>query len=286
MTIEMGYIGLGNIGKPMCETLLKNGQEHNVAVTAYDVFDEPVNALVEQGASRASSLAELARKCLVIGVCVRDDNDVDALLYGGEGLLENAKAGTVIAIHSTVTRDNTVRWAQDAAVKNIDIIDAAITGGPHGAAAGELGIMVGGTDEALAKAQLMLDLTSKVVVHGGPVGSGVVLKLANNLMNYLAFTAAVEGVSLVEKAGLDPQKLLEIGHANQVVQPMMHMFISGRIGLKAGCTPEEAASIFAPPAGLAEKDLDHTLELAEQLGVDIPVTASNRKRIAHTFLQQ
>jgi 3-hydroxyisobutyrate dehydrogenase len=282
---DTGYIGLGNIGKPMCANLIKNGKKAGLAVTVYDVMQPPIDEMVALGARGAASVAELAARCKLIGVCVRDDNDVDKLLYGDKGLLANAAAGTIVAIHSTVTKTNILRWAADGADKSIHIIDAPITGGAQGAADGTLCIMVGAEPDVLAQAQPMLDCTSKKVVHGGEVGSGIVLKLANNLMNYAAFTAISEGLALVKRSGVSPEDLFAVGQANGVVTPMMQQFITGREGLLAGCTPEQMLEFFGPFAGLAEKDLDHALDLARQLGLTLDMTEQVRKGIRNTFLK-
>lgn len=282
--IQTGYIGLGNIGKPMCTNLIKNAPAAGLAVTVYDVMAAPVAEMVALGAAAASSVADIARSCELIGVCVRDDNDVDSLLYGDEGLLALAAPGTIVAIHSTVTKNNVLRWAKDGAERDIHIIDAPITGGAQGAADGTLCIMVGGPDEMLERAQAMFGCTSKKVVHGGDVGAGIALKLANNLINYAGFTAISEGVALVKHYGLNPDHLYAVGQANGVITPMMQQFISGREGLLAGCTREEMESIFGPFAGLAEKDLDHALNLAEELKLELAATKQVRKGIRKTFL--
>mgnify|MGYP003133616823 CR=1 FL=1 len=283
--IHTGYIGLGNIGKPMCANLIKNASAAGLAVTVYDVMPDPVAEMVALGARAASSVADIAASCELIGVCVRDDNDVDSLLYGEGGLLALAAPGTIIAVHSTVTKNNTLRWAKDGAEKNIHIIDAPITGGAQGAADGTLCIMVGGPDDVLQRAQAMFACTSKKVVHGGDVGAGIALKLANNLINYAGFTAISEGVALVKHFGLNPEHLYAVGQANGVITPMMQQFISGREGLLAGCSAEEMESIFGPFAGLAEKDLDHALNLADELKVALEATRQVRKGIRNTFLK-
>lgn len=282
--IQTGYIGLGNIGKPMCANLIKNAPAAGLEITVFDVMPEPMAEMVALGAKAVAAVGEIAAACELIGVCVRDDNDVDSLLYGDEGLLALAAPGTIVAIHSTVTKNNVLRWAKDGAEKKIHIIDAPITGGAQGAAEGTLCIMVGGADEVVARAQAMFACTSKKVVHGGEVGAGITLKLANNLMNYAGFTAVSEGVALVKHYGLNPDDLYAVGQANGVITPMMQQFISGREGLLAGCTVEEMESIFGPFAGLAEKDLDHALNLAEELKLSLDATKQVRKGIRNTFL--
>lgn len=285
MTIKTGYIGLGNIGKPMCENLIKNRADNGLEVYVYDVVAEPISEMVALGAIAADSPKVIAQNCDLIGLCVRHDGDVDDLLYGDDGMLANGRKGSIIAIHSTVTRDNILRWAKDAAEIGVHIIDAPITGGAGGAADGTLCIMVGGDETIIERAAPMFAGTSKKVVHGGELGSGVVLKLANNLITYAAMTACSEAIALVKNAGVEMQRLFDVGEANGVITPSAQQFINGREGLLAGCTAEEVEAIFGPFAGLGEKDLDHALALAQQLKLRVPVTGQVRAGIRDTFLR-
>lgn len=283
-TITVGFIGLGNIGMPMAKNLARKGPEMGLAVCVFDVVEEPVTALAELGA-KAASPAEIAESCEMIGLCVRDDNDVDDLLYGADGILERAKAGTVIAVHSTVLRKNVLRWAEDAKAKGLELIDAPITGGAAGAEAGTLCIMAGGGEAVIERARPYFDCMSTVLVHAGEVGSGIVLKLANNLMTYAQYTTISEAHGLVKGAGVDPERLYEVGKANGVIAGSMHQFITGREGVKAGGQPGDMDKYFGPFASLGEKDLDHALALAEELGLDLPQGKTVRAGIRDTFLK-
>lgn len=283
--IQVGYVGLGNIGKPMCTTLINNGRSKGIEVVVFDVVAAPVAEMVELGAKSASAVGEIAATCDLIGVCVRDDKDVDSILYGDDGMLAKAKPGAVIAIHSTVTKPNMLRWAKDGEKCGVHVIDAPITGGASGAAEGTLCIMVGAEESVLEKAMPMLECTSKRVVRGGEVGSGIVLKLANNLMTYAAFTAVSEAVALVKKSGLNPEDLYAVGEVNGVITPSGKQFITGREGLLAGCTEEQMLEFFGPFAGLGEKDLDHALGLCQDLQLELPMTNTVRQHIRQTFLK-
>ncbi len=125
----VGFIGLGNIGKPMALNLLTS----DAAVHVYDVARAPMDELAAAGAVAAESVAALGRACQIVGLCVRDDNDVEQLIYGPQGLLSAMAKGSVIAVHSTVTQASVRKWAADAAEYGIHLIDAPITGGAaHG----------------------------------------------------------------------------------------------------------------------------------------------------------
>ncbi len=285
--IHCGYIGLGNIGKPMCSNLVAGASEQGLSVSVYDVVAEPVAEMVALGARAADSPESIAKNCSLISICVRHDADVDQLLYGDDtrpGMLACAAPGTVLAIHSTVTRDSIRRWAVDAAQCDIHIVDAPISGGASGAADGSLCIMAGGEPDAVARCQPMFACTSKQVVYAGDVGNATVVKLANNLMNYAAFSAISEGTALLRAAGVELQALYDVGAANGVVSPMMKQFIDGRDGVRAACNDDDMRSIFGPFANLAEKDLDHALLLAQQLALNLPQTEVVRRHIEAVFM--
>ncbi|WP_295877444.1 NAD(P)-dependent oxidoreductase [uncultured Zhongshania sp.] len=286
--MHCGFIGLGNIGKPMAENLAKKCATYDMALTVFDVMPAPMADLAALGASTANSPEDMAKQCELIGICVRNDDDVEQLLYGAngrDGMLKLGRPNAIFAIHSTVTRDNIVRWAADAKQHNIHVVDAPITGGAGGAAAGTLCIMLGASPELSERLQPMLSCMASKLVAAGEPGAGTVLKLANNLMNYTAFTAISEATALVKAAGVDVEKLFEVGEANGVITPMAKQFVTGRDGLFSGCTKDEMFSIFGPFAGLAEKDLDHALHLAAQLGLEFSVAKKVREGIHQTFLE-
>jgi 3-hydroxyisobutyrate dehydrogenase len=261
--MNVGFIGLGNIGKPMARRLLQLGG----TVTLYDVNPVPLKELEAAGAKVAESPAQLAKASEVIGLCVRDDADVESLLRGSGGLLANAARGSVIAIHSTVTQKALLGWAQDAAEVGLHLIDAPITGGAAGAEAGTLAYMVGGDTEVLERCRPVFATSGSKIIHAGPVGSGIALKLCNNLMTYAAFAAMSEAHALAKAGGLDPALLIEVGKANGVVTPQMEAFITGREKLLAA----GQQAYFKPFAALGRKDLDAALASARALGLQLPM---------------
>ncbi len=278
--MKVAFIGLGNIGYPMAENLVAS----SFATTVYDVFPEPVERLVEKGAAAAESLSDLADMD-VIGVCVRDDNDVNHLLHGEEGLLQHCKKGAIIAIHSTVTQQAMLDWAKQGDEYGIHIVDAPITGGAQGAAEKTLCYMVGGKKEVLDKLTPVLKTSAKKVVHAGDIGCGIALKLCNNLINYAAFTAIDEANRLAESCGLDPELVYQVGEVNGIVTEMMKRFINGREMMKPACSDEDFKAIFGPFAALAEKDLDAALDSAKNTGVTLPATEKVRDVISGVFFK-
>jgi 3-hydroxyisobutyrate dehydrogenase-like beta-hydroxyacid dehydrogenase len=240
----VGFIGLGNIGRPMAKQLLKLSEP----VWVFDVMPAASAELAAGGAHVAASPAALAARCGIIGICVRDDKDVDALQLG------------------------------------LHVIDAPITGGAAGAEAGTLCYMVGGDEALIERCKPLFLCSGSKIVHGGAIGTGIALKLCNNLMTYAAFVAAHEGFKLAAACGLAPEKLLEVGQANGVVTQQMAAFIGGRNAMTDN--PELLLQIFGPHAALGTKDLAAALQTAEKLSVTLPGTQKNSELIEDVFLNR
>ncbi|WP_051362019.1 NAD(P)-dependent oxidoreductase [Solimonas soli] len=276
--MAIGFIGLGNIGKPMAKHQLKLGEP----LLVHDVAQAPLDELAALGATPASPRV-LAAQCRIVGLCVRDDKDVEGLLYGPDGLLEQLPADAIVAVHSTVTQAALLRWAADAQARGLHIVDAPITGGASGAEAGTLCAMVGGDAALVERLRPVLSCWSSRIVEAGAPGCGIALKLCNNLMTYAAFAAIDEGVRLAQAGGLDAALLIEVGRANGVVTPQMEAFLSHRQKL-APQGVEFMRKAFGPFAALGRKDLDAALRSADALGVELPMTHALRERIARVFL--
>lgn len=278
--MRIGFIGLGNIGLPMARHL--TGQDFELLV--YDAIDAPVEELVRLGA-RAATPATIANECKLVGICVRDAGDVEQLLHR-DGLLAAAMPDTIVAIHSTVPRHQLLRWSAEAARHDAHLIDAPITGGAHGAEAGELVFMVGCEPFLFERCEPVFDLAAKDVVHTGDVGTGIALKLCVNMMTYAAFIAIKESTELARASGLDPEVLYRVGRGNGMVSDFNHRFISNRDALLSSCDDETLSTLFAPFGALAEKDLDAALASADELGLELPNVRNSRRLIRDTFLKR
>ncbi|HZR35600.1 MAG TPA: NAD(P)-dependent oxidoreductase [Nevskia sp.] len=276
--MSVGFIGLGNIGKPMAKHLLKLGEP----VYVDDLAPGPVAELVRLGAQAAAPQA-IAGQCRIVGLCVRDDGDVEALLHGDAGLLNHMQPDSVLAVHSTVTQASILRWAGEAKGKGIHLVDAPITGGAAGAEAGTLAYMVGGAAELVERCRPVFATSGRKIIHAGPPGAGIALKLCNNLITYAAFAAMHEADALARAAGLDPALLAEVGRANGVVTPQMEAFIGNRSQL-AAAGPETLHKAFGPFGALGRKDLLAALASAEQLGLKLPATERLAELIEGVFL--
>ncbi len=275
-----GFIGLGNIGQPMAQHL--NDSDYSLMV--FDHFPEAMKSLVDSGATAAGNAAEIAQHCDYIGLCVRDDNDVDALLYGEQGIFAHAVKGTLIAIHSTVTRASLFRWASDAKDKGLSLIDAPMTGGANGAEAGTLCYMVGGEQQQVDACRPYLMTSAAKIIHAGDLGAGIALKLCNNLITYTQFTAMSEATRLAEACGLSAEVLREVGKENGVINEQMYMFISNRNALAANGDQATIDKYMGPMGLLGEKDLNCALETASHLDLKMPATELIRNMINDVFV--
>jgi 3-hydroxyisobutyrate dehydrogenase len=262
-TTAVGFIGLGNIGKPMAERLA----EWPGGLWVYDVVPEAVAALEKKGAKAAASAADIAEHCSVVCVMVRDDDQVREVLAD---VLTTAAPGTVVVVHSTIHPHTAAELAETAAARGVQVLDAPVSGGSMGAAAGRLAIMCGGSSEAFERAREALGLMGEIVELLGPVGSGTRAKLARNLLHFVAFTAVGEAQRLAEAAGIDLELLGKIvRHTDGLTGG------AGAIMLRSTAAPMSAddpwRSIFEHVRALGEKDLRFATELARELGVSTPL---------------
>lgn len=270
-----GFIGLGNIGKPMAQSLLKG----DFGVWVYDVFPKAANSLVKAGAHLAESIAQLAENCEVIGVCVRDDNDVINVM---NELLKAPGICRAVAIHSTVKPETIVQEAARAKEKNIDLLDAPITGGASGAANGTLCYMVGGEAAALELCRPAFATSAKEIIHAGGLGMGMTAKLCNNLMTYAEFVAIYEALRLAKACGLDSSIVKQVGAANGNITAQMSQFL-GLHEFKPHLSAEDFENLAGGFAAVAEKDLSIALQQAERFGEKLPGCSRSFEVIANVY---
>jgi len=276
---QVGFIGLGDIGSHMGRHLVCDAFETHV----FDLVQEAVDAAVAAGAKAAASVADMARTCSYIGVCVNNAAQVESVLYGDDGIFDNAAEGTYIALHSTVTQAELLKWAADASGRGLHLLDAPMTGGAAKSEAGTLCYMVGGSDDDIAAVSPMLQTSAEKIVHAGPLGSGIALKLCNNFMQYTSFTMLAEAARLAQACGLSLDVVRDVGYANGVVDPQSHQFVSGRNGLAPACSDEQMVEIMEWAVILAKKDLDACLQTAAEKGVVMPTAEYIRARIENVF---
>ncbi|WP_280183507.1 NAD(P)-dependent oxidoreductase [Nocardia cyriacigeorgica] len=271
---RIGFIGLGSMGAPMAKRLL----EWPGGLTVCDTRAEAVAPFTDAGAESASSAAELAAKCAVISVVVVDDAQVRQVVNGPGGLLETAAPGTVVAVHSTISDSTAVELAARCAERGVELVDAPVSGGAPGANRGALAVMVGGSDTAFARVREPFGCFGDLIVHAGPVGAGTRMKLARNLVHFVAFTAATEAQRLAEAAGLDITTLGKVVRHSDAVTGG-----PGAIMLRERTGPIAEGDFWLPIMGhvrdLGDKDLGLALDLGRRLGIDLPLAALAREHL-------
>jgi 3-hydroxyisobutyrate dehydrogenase-like beta-hydroxyacid dehydrogenase len=259
----VGFVGLGNIGRAMAKRLLAWPSGLHV----YDVAPAPVAELAAAGAKPSASVADLARETSLVCVMVRDDAQVREVMGG---LLAGAREGLVVAVHSTIAPETPGQLADVAARHGVHVVDAAVSGGPMGAEQGSLAILTGGPADVVDSIREPLRLMGSRVVHAGPIGAGTRMKLARNLLHFVSFTAATEAQRLAEASGLD---LVELGkvvrHTDAITGgPGAIMHRDSTVPL----APDDFwYGVFEHVRALGEKDLGYAIDLADALGVDVPL---------------
>ncbi|MBC2591582.1 NAD(P)-dependent oxidoreductase [Rhodococcus aetherivorans] len=260
---RLGYIGLGNMGAPMAKRLL----DRPGGLTVLDARPEAVEPFTAAGARAAGDPADLARDCDVVCVTVVDDAQVRTVVAG---LLDTARPGTVIAVHSTIADTTAVELAAECADRGVELVDAPVSGGAPGAEQGRLAVMVGASDAAFDAVREPFSRFADLVVHAGPVGAGTRMKLARNLLHFVSFTAAAEAQRLAEAAGLDITALGKVVRHTDAITGG-----AGAIMLRDTTAPIPPDDFWFPildhVRALGEKDLSLALGLGARLGVDLPL---------------
>lgn len=259
--MKVGFIGLGNMGKPMAENLLKGDFE----VTVFNRTTSVARELEAEGATVAASPAELTRQVDVVLICVSNDAALEEVFSGAQGVLEAVSPNTVVIDHSTVSAGISKRLAAAAAERGAAYLDAPVSGGTVGAQQGTLTFMIGGAAEALERVRPVLAAMGKAVFHCGDVGAGNVAKLVNNFVGGLNLVAAIEGMLMGVKAGVDAKTLQEVIVASTGSSRAFEFSVPNKI-LKRNFD-----------AGFAIDLMLKDLRLAEDLArsVDIPITVGS-----------
>jgi 2-hydroxy-3-oxopropionate reductase len=202
---RVGFIGLGIMGSPMARHLLEAG----FPLTVHSRSPAPVDALVSDGAVRATSPSEVAGVSDVVITMLPDTPDVEHVMLGDDGVAVGAPAGTLVIDMSTIDPGPTRAIAEQLGKHGVEMLDAPVSGGERGALDGTLSIMVGGPDGAFARAQPILQAMGKNIVHVGPSGAGQITKACNQLVVAATIEAVAEALVLAERSGVDPAKVRE-----------------------------------------------------------------------------
>jgi 3-hydroxyisobutyrate dehydrogenase len=261
---NVGWIGLGLIGKPMARRLLDAGYP----LTVWNRTAAKADDMVRGGARLAATPREAAAAADVLFTCVSNPPALEAVLWGPDGAISGLRPGTVLIDSSTVSPGLARRAADACRERKAEFLEAPITGGTWGAEKGELVFLIGGETSTLARVQPALNHLGKKFFHLGPHGAGQTIKLAMNMLYALEVQALAEALALVTGAGLRSEQLLDVLASSMGRAPVLD--------IKA---PMMISGDYPPsfPLRLMHKDLGLALELSNQLGVPLPATAAARE---------
>ena len=270
--MKVGFVGLGIMGAPMASNLIGAG----FALNVYNRTPGKCEALEKLGARAYPTPAGLASASEVVVTIVSDTPDVEAVLFGENGLAEGLEPGSVVIDMSTISPTRTVEFAARLAHRQVDMLDAPVSGGDKGAIAGTLSIMVGGEQEAFNRCLPLFEAMGRNIVYAGPSGNGQKTKLVNQVVGSLNLLAMIEGLRMAEQAGLDPKRTLDAVGAGAAGSWMWT-----HLG------PRVVRRDFAPGfmIRLHQKDLRLAAEFARDLGIDMPGTALSHQLFTEALHQ-
>ncbi|HMK36077.1 MAG TPA: NAD(P)-dependent oxidoreductase [Desulfomonilaceae bacterium] len=258
--MKVAFIGLGTMGGPMALNIMKAG--HDLII--YNRTAGKEELLTAQGAQRAASPTDAARKAEVIVTCLSDTPDVEDVVLGADGIIHGAQPGTIVVDMSTISPEATRRIAQAVGQKGIRMVDAPVSGGSEGAQRGTLAIMVGGNPEDVEKVLPVLQSMGTSVTHVGPIGAGQLTKAINQIIIAGVYFSVAEGMVLGIKAGLDMEKVL---------QAVSHGAAGSWVLTNRSRNMIDNSYPLGFRVRLHQKDLRIALETARKLGVTLPVAA-------------
>lgn len=261
---NLGFTGVGIMGKPMVGHLLAAGHTVNV----YDVDSKPVQELASKGAVACSSSQEVAQKSDIVFIMVPDTPDVEAALFGKNGVAEGVRAGSIVVDMSSISPIATKGFAKKLDAMGVEMLDAPVSGGQVGAEKATLSIMVGGKPKVFQQIKPYFEIMGKNITHIGGNGDGQTCKVANQIVVGLTIEAISEALLFASKAGADPAKVREA---------LLGGFAQSRILDLHGKRMIERN--FDPGFRVRhqQKDLNLALQGARSLGLSLPNTATTQE---------
>jgi 2-hydroxy-3-oxopropionate reductase/2-hydroxymethylglutarate dehydrogenase len=257
----IGFIGIGIMGKSMSLNLIKAGYP----LIAYDINPKPLEELKEKGAAVGRSSKDVAGQSDVIITSLPNSKDVEEVILGENGVMEGAKDDSIVVDMSTIDPSVSRRISQVLLTKGIKMLDAPVSGGPGGAEAGTLSIMVGGHEQTYHRCEDIFSAVGKNVFYCGPNGNGAIVKCVNNLLTGTMAVISAEALAMGVKAGVDFKVLSDIIN----VSTGQNVFIKHAGPAKAFKGDFEPGFM----ADLMHKDLGIAVSLAGEQGVPLPVGA-------------
>lgn len=268
----IGFVGVGQMGLPMAQNVLDAG----FPVVAYDVREPAVAAVEDHGGTGAMTPAAVAEQSLGVHVMVVDDDQVDDVTRGDEGLFEGFRrrdGAGVVVVHSTVRPETVTELANDTP-EDVTVIDVAVSGGEPRAESGDLTLMAGGDAAVVDAYRPVLDAFGRDIHHLGPVGAGLATKLANNLIFHACEAATMEAIDLGTEYGVDRDQLIEV-----FTESTGDNYFLRNVEYFTGEYIETHPSGVYGPARNARKNLYQALHLGGSLDVELPVTGLVSQRV-------
>jgi 3-hydroxyisobutyrate dehydrogenase-like beta-hydroxyacid dehydrogenase len=258
--MKLAFLGLGVMGFPMAGHL---STRHDVVVYNRSAAKMDQWLQTYKGTS-APTPAEAARDADMVFACVGNDDDVREVFMGAEGAVQTMKAGTIFIDHTTASATLARDLSDIAQSKQIEFLDAPVSGGQAGAEAGKLSIMVGGDAETFARAEPVLKIYAKAIAHMGPVGSGQLAKMVNQICIAGVIQGLAEGLAFAQKAGLDGERLIDVISHGAAGSWQME---------NRGKTMLQDRFDFGFAVDWIIKDLDICLDEAKRNDAKLPVTS-------------
>ncbi len=256
---KLGFIGIGYMGRPIAQRLLKAG----FSLTAYDRHRTKAEELVQYGGTVAENVAALSSNCDVVLSCLASDEAVLNIYKGADGAFANAHRGSLVIDLSTVNPKTSQELSRLGSARGVGVLDVTISGSTPAAEQGALTLFGGGDQECFAAAESIFKVISRKYFYLGPSGSGATMKLVVNSLLGIGMQAIAEAVALGEKAGLDRNRLLNVLSETAVVAP-------AHVGKLARAMKSDYSPQF--PLRLMNKDFGLILNLAAAVGAQMPAT--------------
>ncbi len=263
--MRAAFIGLGNMGGPMAHNIVNASHE----LTVWNRTSAAMDPLVAAGARAADSARAAAQGAEVIGLCLSTPDVVRTVMLGADGVLHGVQHGAVIVDFSTIDPATNRAMAAACDRAGVAYLDAPVSGGTAGAAAGTLTVVIGGAAAAVERAQPILQAVGTHIVHVGPSGAGSTVKLINQLLVGVNLAAVCEAFVLSQRAGIDPQTLFDVLATSASDSAVLRRAIPDFV-LKRHFAPGFAVQLLC-------KDLDLALGLGRETHTALPLTANARQ---------
>ena len=270
--MRVGFIGVGNIGRPMAGQIAKAGFD----LTVHDLRKEAAGPLIDRGATWAESPRAVAEQSDVVCTCLPGPAEMEPVVLGENGVAAGLRPGAVYIDHTTNSPALVRRVHDELSVKGIAMLDAPVSGGMEGAQTRDLTVLVGGEADTVEHCRPVLDATAKTVLHVGAIGAGCVCKITHNCASFVRSMALMECLTLGVKAGIDADVLIDA-------------FTKGALGTNMDLRVRLPATVFQgdfePRFALkiAHKDITLATELADEVGVPVQLAEACRAEMTEAL---